>query len=103
MENHNLTNELENSTFDFEDIQRYQHVMQVFRIENYSGLLSPIPEETIIQCWMEHSNKKQNDYDQVVERGRFYRKHGLTPAYLSDPSGMMLIVTSQEHIENKLH
>lgn len=45
----------------------------------------------------------RNPYAQMVDRALFFQKYGLTPVFMSDESGLKMLVTSQEYINKRLH
>jgi hypothetical protein len=85
-----------------EDVALYAGVDYLFNLKDYPSVY-PIDETSVLQAWFHYRNEPEAGYDKIIDRATFFSRHGLTPAYYTNATGTMFLVTSQEHIDKKLH
>lgn len=88
-----------------DDLHRYKNIPSSvdFRAMIDQGQLFPVDTADVLALWYAHMGEENNSYDEMIYRSNFIKKHGLTPVFLSDITGTMMAVTSQENLDNKLN
>jgi hypothetical protein len=65
--------------------------------------LKIVPEEIIIQCAKDLSNKERNTFEDLLDEAYYFRMVGLSPVFITTSNMKNLFVTSKEKLRKEYH
>lgn len=83
--------------------QNLSSKVTIFTTDHFDGFYEIDPEDVFEFSEQYMHMGDRNPYAKMIERSNVFLDEGLTPIFMSDESGMILLVSSEEHREKKFH